>query len=107
MHEIKHLIVVGPAVVFDSVKCQCVRRAAATLIQRRDEPGMVFRFLQLFCLHVGSCHDASFSFRPRRIRLLVEPSWASPRGASRPTTGWLAATICVRNSQRSSLRYST
>src|SRR5215470_2405135 len=76
VHEIKHLIVVGPGVVLDSVQGQRVRGAAAALIQRRDESGMGLHFLQLLFVQDASCHDASFNFRYRRIRLLVELSWA-------------------------------
>jgi hypothetical protein len=40
MHDRKHLLLVGPRIVLDAIRTQCVRRAPATLIQRRDEPGM-------------------------------------------------------------------
>ena len=41
MHESEHLIVVGPGVVLDPVKDQQrLRRAAATLVQGRDEAGL-------------------------------------------------------------------
>src|SRR5262249_58314019 len=47
MHELKHLIVVVPGVIFDPVKCQRMRCAAAALIQRRDKAGLVLHLLHL------------------------------------------------------------
>src|SRR5262245_5420785 len=47
MHELKHLIVVVPGVILDSVKCQRMRCAAAALIQRRDKAGLVLHLLHL------------------------------------------------------------
>ena len=64
MHEIKHLIVVCPGMLLDSVKCQRVRGAAAALIERRDEPGMSLHFLKLFLVRDASCHDASLNSGP-------------------------------------------
>ena len=47
MHDRKHLILVGPRTFLDSVKTQRLGRAAAALIQRRNETGMRLHFLQL------------------------------------------------------------
>jgi hypothetical protein len=48
MHDRKHLLLVGPCIVPDSVRTQRVRRAPAALIQRRDETGMCPHLLQSF-----------------------------------------------------------
>ena len=47
MHDRKHLLLVGPRIFFDSVETQRAGRAAAALIQRRNETGMCLHLLQL------------------------------------------------------------
>src|SRR5262249_17158527 len=60
---------------FDAVQPQRVGRAAPALIQRRNEPGMGLHFLLLLFVKAKRFHNASFSVRYRRIRLLLELSW--------------------------------
>jgi hypothetical protein len=40
MHDRKHFILVGPSIFLHSVQRQRLGRAAAALIQSRDEPGL-------------------------------------------------------------------
>src|SRR5262249_614714 len=47
MHEIKHLVVILPGVVFDPVERQRMGGAAATLIQCRNEPRLGLHLLHL------------------------------------------------------------
>jgi hypothetical protein len=55
MHELKHLVVVSPGMVFDPVKAQRVGRAAATLVKRRDETGTGFYLPSLFSVNILKC----------------------------------------------------
>ena len=61
VHERKHLILVGPGVFFDSVKTQRAGRAAAALIERRNEdPDVLFSSFSNCCvLKSESFHTAS------------------------------------------------
>jgi hypothetical protein len=63
MHEREHLLIVGPAILLNSVKTQSLRRAPAALIQRRDEPGSGLNFVQLFVVNGDRFHDVSFISR--------------------------------------------
>src|SRR5262245_12885140 len=79
MHELEHLLLVGPCAVLDSVRPQRAGRAAAALIQRGDESGLRPHLLQLSLevAHVASHRVASFRIRYRRMRVFVELSWSS------------------------------
>jgi hypothetical protein len=44
VHEIHHLLLTRIRVLFDSIKLQRLRRAAAALVQRRDESWLVADF---------------------------------------------------------------
>src|SRR5882724_9668456 len=72
MHDGKHLLLVGPRLVLDSVGTQGAGRAPAALIERGDEPGMSLHLLQLF---LEVIHLRHLVFRYRRMRVLVELSW--------------------------------
>src|SRR6266536_420622 len=87
MHDRKHLILVGPRTFFDSVKTQRAGRAATALIQRRNETGMCLHFLQLLFVQAERFHNASLSFRYRRIRLLLELSWLKAGSALLSSSG--------------------
>jgi hypothetical protein len=63
MHDRKHLIVVGPSAVFDSIKTQGAGRAAPALIERGNETGMRLDFLQLLLVKADGFHNVSLSFR--------------------------------------------
>ena len=62
MYQRKHLLFVGPGTFFDTVKTQCLGRATPALIQRRNEAGMRFNFLQLLFVDAERFHNASFEF---------------------------------------------
>ena len=57
MDDGEHLLVAGPRILLNSVKTQGFRRAAAALIQRRNETGTGLNFLQLFCVNGDRFHD--------------------------------------------------
>src|SRR5437764_15459115 len=59
MDDSEHLLVAGPCILLNSVKTQGFRRAAAALIQRRNETGTGLNFLQLFCVNGDRFHDVS------------------------------------------------
>jgi hypothetical protein len=63
MHEGKHLLIAGPGILLNSVKAESFRRAAAALIQRRNETGTGLNFLQLFFVNGDRFHDVSFNSR--------------------------------------------
>ena len=63
VHDRKHLVLVGPRTFFDSVKTQCLGRAATALIQRRNEAGMCLHLLQLLFVQADRFHDVSFNLR--------------------------------------------
>jgi hypothetical protein len=63
MHDGEHLLIAGPGILWNSVKTQGFRRAAATLIQRRNETGTGLNFLQLFFVSGNRFHGVSFNFR--------------------------------------------
>jgi len=59
MHDGEHLLIAGPRILLNSVKTQGFWRAAAALIQRRNEPGTGLNFLQLFFVNGDRSHDVS------------------------------------------------
>jgi hypothetical protein len=63
MDDGEHLLVAGPRILLNSVKTQGFRRAAAALIQRRNETGTGLNFLQLFCVNGDRFHDVSLISR--------------------------------------------
>jgi hypothetical protein len=63
MDDGEHLLVAGPRILLNSVKTQGFRRAAAALIQRRNETGTGLNFLLLFCVNGDRFHDVSLISR--------------------------------------------
>jgi hypothetical protein len=62
MHKREHLGLVGPGTLFDSVKTQRARRAAAALIERGNKTGMGFHPLKLLLVEIRSFHDDPLPF---------------------------------------------
>src|SRR5262249_57829964 len=79
MHELKHLVVILPGVVFDTVKRQRMGSAATALIQRRDEPGLALHLLHL----LGRSHG----WFPRGYALSPSVDVARVYTAPAPTPG--------------------
>src|SRR5512143_3170138 len=91
--------VVGrPRLRLGSVKTQRVGRAAAALIQGRDETGMGLHLLQLWFVTAERFHDPSFDFRYREIRLLVELSWARTGFSRLSSSGMIRWASCLPSS---------
>src|SRR5919201_6047047 len=91
MHDRKHLLLVGPRPVLDSVRTQRAGRAAAALIERRNEPGMRPHPLQLgFEVgDLGTHRAASLRIRYRRMSAFVELSWASAGPVALSSSGMM------------------
>ncbi len=68
MHDRKHLSLVGPRTFLDSVRTQRLGRAATALIQRCNETGMCFHFLQLLFEVALRVNTESHGPAPLRIR---------------------------------------
>ena len=50
--EVHHLLLARVGVLFDAVELERLGRAAAALVQRRDEAGATLRLLQLILIHI-------------------------------------------------------
>src|SRR5262245_19026356 len=78
MHDRQHLLLTGPCIFVNSIFNQCMRRAAAALIEGRDEAGARLHLLELLFVVGARFHRASLNFRYCRMRLLVELScWSA------------------------------
>src|SRR5258708_6739374 len=81
MHERKHLSLIGPCILFDSIRTERLRSAAAALIQRRDETGFCPHLLKLQCVHSRS---------PQIFRVeAFQPKGSGPNSAKGRTRSYL------------------
>src|SRR4051794_34657696 len=97
MHQTEHLVFAGVRVLRDAVQLQCLRRAAATLIQCGDEALAGPDLAQLLFVHGSApgrvsvtarlgCGVRSSDSRSRVRRRLIRPSSGSGRRASASDT---------------------
>ncbi len=67
MHQVEHLLIVGPGVLLDAVQAQRLRGTAATLVQRGDEAHGAGHLLELFVEIAHGMPLASCSADPEHI----------------------------------------
>jgi hypothetical protein len=61
--EREHLVIVGPGAFLNSIGQQCLGRAAAALVQRRQKAGLRLDLPLLLFFSVGEVHHLPFAFR--------------------------------------------